>query len=148
MQIVTLSEQDLPALAELYRQFREEESYLEAMRKTFQRLEKDRNYIFLGVRLRDRLVGSVMGVLCEELYGECRPFMVVEDVIVDRAHRRQGIGSLLMRGIEERAVRNRCSHIMLVTDSSRREALAFYESLGYHPNDYRGFKRYLGEGPR
>jgi transcriptional regulator GlxA family with amidase domain len=23
-----------------------------------------------------------MGILCEELYGQCRPFMAVEDVIV------------------------------------------------------------------
>jgi hypothetical protein len=33
-----------------------------------------------------------MGILCEELYGQCRPFMAVEDVIVDQAHRRRGIG--------------------------------------------------------
>jgi lysophospholipase L1-like esterase/ribosomal protein S18 acetylase RimI-like enzyme len=146
VQIVALTEQDLSALAELYRQFRGEQSSLEAMRKTFRRLARDTNYTLLGARLRDRLVGSVMGVLCGELYGECRPFMVVEDMIVDRTHRRQGIGSLLMRAIETRAVRSNCSYIMLVTDSSRREALAFYQSLGYHLNDYRGFKKYLSTG--
>jgi hypothetical protein len=35
MIIGELSEQDLPALAELYRQFRGEESFLDKMRATF-----------------------------------------------------------------------------------------------------------------
>lgn len=113
------------------------------MRQAFRRLEKNKNYTFLGVKHEDNLVGSVMGILCEELYGECRPFMVVEDVIVDQACRRRGIGSLLMRKIEERATRCNCSYLMLVTDSSRHEAYGFYGSLGYHPEKYRGFKKYL-----
>jgi GNAT superfamily N-acetyltransferase len=86
---------------------------------------------------------TVMGVLCRELYGRCRPFMVVEDVIVDQAHRRRGIGTLLMRAIEQEAFRNQCSYIMLVTDATRREALGFYEHLGYHPDRYKACKMYL-----
>jgi hypothetical protein len=92
MEIVALKEQDLPDLAQLYRQFRGEGSCLEDMRKPFRRLRKNANYTFLGVRAGGRLVASVMGILCEELYGQCRPFMVVEDVIVDQAHRRRCIG--------------------------------------------------------
>jgi GNAT superfamily N-acetyltransferase len=115
MEIVALKEQDLPDLAQLYRQFRGEGSCLEDMRKPFRRLRKNANYTFLGVRAGGRLVASVMGILCEELYGQCRPFMVVEDVIVDQAHRRRGIGSLLIRAIEREALRNGCSCIMLVT---------------------------------
>jgi ribosomal protein S18 acetylase RimI-like enzyme len=148
MEIVALKGQDLPDLARLYRQFRGEQSCLEDMRKTFRRLQKNANYTLLGVRVGGSLVASVMGILCEELYGRCRPFMVVEDVIVDRAHRRRGIGSLLMRAIEEEALRNNCGYIMLVTDAVRVEALGFYESLGYHPDRYRACKKYLGAAER
>jgi GNAT superfamily N-acetyltransferase len=49
-------------------------------------------------------------------------FMVVEDVIVDREQRRRGIGSVLMRAIEEQAVSRNCSYIMFVTDSTRVDA--------------------------
>jgi predicted N-acetyltransferase YhbS len=143
MKIVALSEQDLPELARLYRQFRGEESSVEDMRKTFRRLRKNKNYTFLGVREGGILVGSVMGILCEELYGSCRPFMIVEDMVVDQASRRRGIGSMLMRSIEQEARRNSCSYIMLVTDASRREALGFYGYLGYHPDRYRACKKYL-----
>jgi ribosomal protein S18 acetylase RimI-like enzyme len=143
MKIVALTKQDLPDLAHLYEQFRGEVSSLQDMRETFRRLQRNTSYTLLGVREGGRLVASVMGILCEELYGRCRPFMVVEDVIVDQAHRRRGIGSLLMRAIEEEAFRNDCSYIMLVTDAARLEALGFYESLGYHPDRYRACKKYL-----
>ena len=132
---------DLGALADLYRQFRGEESSLETMRATFQRLEANPDYIFLAAKQDGRLVGSVMGVVCEELYGDCRPFMVVEDVIVDTAHRRSGIGSVLMRELERRAAERGCAYIIFVTESRRVEARRFYESLGYSPDAYSGFKK-------
>jgi ribosomal protein S18 acetylase RimI-like enzyme len=145
IRVAALSERDLLDLARLYSQFRGEQSYLEDMRRTFAKLEKDPDYKFLCVREDGRLVGSVMGVLCRELYGSCRPFMVVEDVIVDRAHRRRGIGSRLMQALEQEAVRHGCSYIMLVTDAKRTDALGFYERLGYHPERYRACKKYLDE---
>ena len=143
MRVTALTEADLPDLARLYRQFRGEESCLEDMKIAFRRLENDPDYTLLGVREAGRLVGSVMGILCQELYGRCRPFMVVEDLIVDQAHRRRGVGSELMRGIEQEALRHQCSYIMLVTDANRIEALGFYEHLGYHPDRYRACKKYL-----
>jgi ribosomal protein S18 acetylase RimI-like enzyme len=143
MRVVALAEQDLPDLARLYSQFRGEQSSLEDMRITFGKLEKDTNYLLFGVREGGRLVGSVTGVLCRELYGSCCPFMVVEDVIVDQAHRRRGVGSKLMQAVEQEALRHDCSYIMLVTDANRTDALGFYEHLGYHPERYRACKKYL-----
>jgi GNAT superfamily N-acetyltransferase len=143
MEIVTLTEQDLPALAGLYRQFRGERSSPRDMRRVFHRMDKNPGYKLLGVKRGRRLVGTVMGVVCEELYGRCRPFMVVENMIVDQTGRRQGAGTLLMRAIEEEAVRRGCGYIMLVTDCFRTEALEFYHSLGYDPNSHRGLKKYL-----
>ena len=143
MRVAALTEADLPDLARLYRQFRGEESCLEHMRIAFRRLENDPDYTLLGVREAGRLVGSVMGILCRELYGSCRPFMVVEDVIVDQTHRRRGVGSKLMQAMEQAAIRHDCSYIMLVTDAIRTDALGFYKHLGYHPDRYRACKKYL-----
>jgi hypothetical protein len=84
MEIVALKEQDLPDLTQLYRQFRGEESCLEDMRKTFRRLRKNANYTLLGVKAGGRLVASIMGILCEELHGQCRPFMVVTDEVQEK----------------------------------------------------------------
>lgn len=143
MEIGRLTENDMPALAELYRQFWGEESCLEKMQATFRRLKDDPDYIFLAARSDKRLVGSVMGIVCEELYGDCVPFMVVEDVIVDQGRRREGIGSALMCELEKYAAERNCSYILFVTESERTDAQWFYESLGYKPDAYKGFKKRL-----
>ena len=92
---------------------------------------------------QNNLVGSVMGIICEELYGDCNPFMVVEDVIVDKHQRRLGIASSLMRELEICALKHNCNYIIFVTESERTEAHRFYESLGYKSDEYKGFKKRL-----
>ena len=144
MIIRRLQKEDLPALARLYMQFWNEESSLVRMQETFARLRDDPDYVFLIAEVDDEIAGSLMGIVCEELYGECRPFMVIEDVIVDREFRQQGIGSALIREIESYAVSRNCNYIIFVSELERTDAVPFYRSLGYSPDSYRGFKKRLG----
>jgi GNAT superfamily N-acetyltransferase len=146
MEIHRLTEDDLEPLAALYKQFWGETSSLDAMHTTFARLQANPNYLLLGAKRSRQLVGSAMGIICEELYGECKPFMVVEDVIVDKAHRRKSIGSVLMRELEQHAADAGCSYIIFVTESERADAHRFYDSLGYESDAYRGFKKRLNAG--
>jgi len=83
MKITKLTENDLPALASLYKHFWGEESSVDKMKTTFAVLNDNPDYIFLVARHDERIVGSVIGIICHELYGECKPFMVIEDMIVD-----------------------------------------------------------------
>ena len=87
----------------MYRQFWGEESSLEKMHEKFQELKDNQNYIFLSVLEDNQLVGSILGIICEELYGQCQPFMVIEDFIVDENHRQQGIGTALINKMEDYA---------------------------------------------
>jgi GNAT superfamily N-acetyltransferase len=144
MGIRELKETDLESLAELYVQFWGETSCPAKMRETFRRLKDNPDYIFLVAEHKGHIAGSLMGIICEELYGECRPFLVIEDVIVDKASRHKGIGSALIRKIENCAISRNCNYIIFVTESERTEALPFYQSLGYSPEAYRGFKKRLG----
>ena len=148
MEIRKLIEDDLVSLAVLYQQFWGEVSSLEKMRTTFQRLKRNPNYILLVADQQNNLVGSVMGIICEELYGDCKPFMVVEDVIVDKRQRRLGIASSLMKELERCASENNCNYIIFVTESERTEAHRFYESIGYKSDAYKGFKKRLKTAQR
>jgi ribosomal protein S18 acetylase RimI-like enzyme len=145
MLIRRLKNEDLPALARLYVQFWNEGTSLGRMQETFRRLKDDPDYVFLVADIDDEIAGSLMGIICEELYGECRPFMVIEDVIVDLEFRQQGIGSALMREIEVYAISRNCNYIIFVSEVERTDALPFYRSIGYAPEKYRGFKKRLGE---
>lgn len=87
--------EDIPKLALLYKQFWNEGSCVETMIKQFEKLHRNSSYVLLSAVEDDELIGSVMGIVCEELYGKCEPFMVVENMIVDKEHRRRGVEPLL-----------------------------------------------------
>jgi ribosomal protein S18 acetylase RimI-like enzyme len=146
MKIEKLTEQDMVPLAELFEQFWNEKSSTEKMRETFSRLFSNPAYILLVAKQDDRLVGFVMGVICEELYGDCKPFLVVEDMIINNAHRQNGAGTALMLELEKIAAYRECCQIILVTESSRTSALQFYKSLGYEFEPYKGFKKRIRNG--
>ena len=55
----------------------------------------------------------------------------VAGLVVDQAHRNQGIGALLMKKAEEWACDRNCRGIMLRSRSARKGAHRFYERLGY-----------------
>lgn len=65
---------------------------IELMESKFIDLQENPNYIFLSALEENHLIGSVLGIICEELYGECKPFLLIEDLIVDQKYRRKGIG--------------------------------------------------------
>lgn len=143
MKIVRLQEQDLPQLASLYRELIDREACPEKMPSVFRAMRDNPDYLVLVAKEGTELIGSVMGVVCLDLFGKCNPFMVVENMIVSRASRHSGVGTLLMRELERAAAQRHCNYLMLLSNSLRADAHAFYEKLGYDPSGFRGFKKYL-----
>jgi len=84
---------------------------------------------FLVADIDGRPVGWVHVVLAE--YVDAEAFVMVAGLVVDRNHRRLGIGRALMNEAEQWA-RERGSSIVRLTSSTTREgAHRFYEGLGY-----------------
>ena len=143
MQIARIQEADLPALDALYQQMQPTGFSIESMREALPTVGEDSNHIVLGAKVDGKLVGTVLAVVCQMLYGHCKRFMVVEDVVVDGQHRRMGVGAALMRELETHAIRTECRYIMLTTDSDRLGAQRFYGALGYQSSGYVAFKKKL-----
>jgi len=141
--ISPVGEEDLPGLSRLYEQFWGEPSDVGDMLSVLRRLERNPDYVLLAARRDGILLGSALGIVCHELYGDCSPFMVVEDFVVDQGGQRQGVGTLLMVELERVAASRDCTQIILVTESDRTGAVSFYESLGYESTPYSGFKKRL-----
>ncbi|WFE41640.1 GNAT family N-acetyltransferase [Micromonospora sp. WMMD998] len=93
---------------------------------------------FLG----PRLVGTVDTLVAPNLTHGARPFMLVENVVVDHAARRQGVAAALMRSAVDSARSANCYKIQLVSNHRRVEAHRFYESAGFTPSAT-GYRRYL-----
>ena len=109
----------------------------------FDKIEKNEDYFLLGAKCNDKLGGSLMGIICHDLVGECKPFMVIENVIVSSKYRGFGIGKKLMNEIERIGKEKGCYYTMFVSGAQRKEAHKFYESLGYRLDEVQGFRKYL-----
>lgn len=71
MEIRKMIADDIPKLALLYKQFWNEDSCEEAMIKQFEKLQRSDNYVLLSAVLGGELIGSAMGIDCEDLYDKC-----------------------------------------------------------------------------
>ena len=143
MNIEPITENELPELANLYQQLIPNEVSIPKMKSVLKRHKDNPNHIIIGAKINGMLVGSLLAVVGEMLFGQCKSFMVVEDVVVDESHQREGIGVALMQYIEDYAQKNNCSYIMLITDIDRVSSQQFYKSLGYKTDEYCAFKKQL-----
>lgn len=144
IEIDLLKNTDLQGLKNLYEQgFESSPTDFEKMIKTYDSIKNDSNYNILCAKINGLIVGSVMGVSCFELFGECKPFMVVENVVVLKEYRKKGIAKRLMSSLEERARKLNCSMILFVSSAHRTGAHRLYESLGFGIDQVNGYRKRL-----
>lgn len=113
------------------------------MTEVFNQIKDNPNYIILCARKDGKVVGSVMGVVCYELFGQCLPFMVVENVVVLSGYMRLGIARQLMLKLEKLAISSKCTTILFVSSEHRTGAHKLYESLGYGVDKVNGYRKRL-----
>jgi GNAT superfamily N-acetyltransferase len=143
MNISHVTSADLEELAGLYQQLGATTTCLEQMEAALNKDMATDNPVILVARIDGKVVGTLLAATCQMLFGECRSFMIVEDVVVDEAYRRKGVGKALMQYAEQMARQRNCSYIMLITDTARVESQAFYDALGYKSAEYCAFKKHL-----
>src|SRR5207245_134694 len=84
-----------------------------------------------GLALLAEEDGKAVGYVLAR-YGDHGPTTVyVSDLWVDSTARRGGVGRELMRGVSEAAIAHGSTHVVLDVDSKNRDAIAFYEHLGF-----------------
>ncbi|QWU18393.1 GNAT family N-acetyltransferase [Paenibacillus sophorae] len=91
----------------------------------------------------NRIIGTVHLHICMDALSGCRPFAVVERVIVSPDMQGKGCGAALMRYAEQTATERGALKIMLSSASRREEAHLFYAALGYDGEGSKLFKKYL-----
>ena len=142
--IDTLRFEYLEGLKEVYEDgFDGSTTEISLMTQTYNAIKDNSNYIILCALYGNRVVGSVMGIVCYELFGKCLPFMVVENVAVLKEYRRKGIANKLIENLEQRALENKCSTILFVSSEHRTGAHKLYESLGFGVDKVNGYRKRL-----
>ncbi len=92
-------------------------------------LENDRGCVLVAEEA-GRVVGMCTGQVVVST-AEGGPALLVEDMVVDPAHRGQGIGRALMNAMAGWAVEQGATRLQLLADSNNQPGLAFYQRLGW-----------------
>ncbi|MDO8963948.1 MAG: GNAT family N-acetyltransferase [Coriobacteriia bacterium] len=142
MDITPITPTDLPAIGRLHEHFWGESSDVDAMAATLRDLSNDPDHLLLAARVDGVCVGTATGVVCHGLYGGRDSYLVIEDVVVDPAHRRRGVATALLGALERAARERGCKQMILLTESVRADAAALYESCGFAAR-WTGFKKKL-----
>jgi GNAT superfamily N-acetyltransferase len=135
---------DAVALSEMFFEFIGISSDINKMQNQLEFISQQPNYFVAVACVNDVVLGTAMGIICHDLVGNCSPFLLVENVVVSRKSRGQGLGKVLMNSLEDFAKDNNCNYIMLASSNERNEAHLFYESLGYE-GAKRGFIKRLSK---
>ena len=93
------------------------------------RILSRRDQHFVVAEVDGHLVGWLHAAISE--YVESGAFVVIGGLVVDRSHRRRGIGRALMNHAEEWAQKQGCSIVRLWSSAARSASHQFYERLGY-----------------
>lgn len=141
--VEAVKDEDLEELAMLFEELSESKTNYEKMVENFNWMKANPDYVLLGAKYNGELAGTIMGIICRDMVGECKPFMVIENVIVKSSRRGKGIGKILMHKLEDIGRERDCYYTMFVSLMRRREAHKFYESVGYSFDVVQGFKKYL-----
>lgn len=85
----------------------------------------------IGAFAAEGMVGTCTLNLCPNLSWSGRSYAVIENVIVSRHHRNQGIGKAILRYATEFARQAGCYKVALMTGSKNPSTHRFYESAGF-----------------
>ena len=131
--IRTADQSDLPSLLELYKQLHSNDEIvsLEAAGKILvQLLRYAGSTIFLGLR-DDIIVATCTLIVVPNLTRGGAPYALIENVVTDAQHRKQGYGKQILKAAVSSAWHHDCYKVMLLTGSRDPATLSFYEEAGF-----------------
>lgn len=124
--VYMLADDDLGSTREQY-EHPLPESYL----KAFRDISSDPNNELIVACDGDSIVGVQQITFTPHIARQGGWRATIEGVRISGSYRSQGVGTQLIEWAIERAMERGCQMVQLTTDKSRRDALRFYERLGF-----------------
>lgn len=115
----------------------------EKMARQVEEINGDSNKYLLAAVDKETgvLCGSLLGVVFQDICGDGRPILLVENVAVLPEYQRKGVGKAMFREIERWGKEKDCHYEILVSGMQRTGAHKFYAAQGFQ--EVKGFKKYL-----
>ena len=145
MKIREARSSDLDGLLQLYTQLHENPvpKSKDSLLTLWDRILRDKqHHIIVGVE-NGIIVSSCVIIIIPNLTHNQQPYGLVENVITDEAHRRNGYASAVLNYAKELALSEHCYKIMLLTGSKEKHTLNFYKKSRYNSDDRTAFIQWL-----
>jgi GNAT superfamily N-acetyltransferase len=130
---------DLPSVLRLYAQpdFDDGVTLLLAhAERIFERMRSYPDYTLHVAEHGGTVVGSLALLIMDNLGHVGAPSAVVEDVVVDPAYQRRGVGRAMLAYAIDIARDRGCYKLALSSNAKRAHAHAFYEALGFRRHGF------------
>ena len=88
----------------------------------------------------EEVIGSCFITIIPNLSKGIRAFGIIENVITDKKYRGKGIGKKLMNMAIEKAKKEKCYKVQLMSNVKRIDAHKFYEKIGFDGASKKGFE--------
>jgi GNAT superfamily N-acetyltransferase len=128
MLIRVAEDADLPALLALYSQLNPEAAPSATGWPAMRAREGLTVYV---AEVEAGAVATCTLVIIPNMTRGARPYALIENVVTDAAHRRQGLGEAVLHAAVEAAWQAGCYKVMLLTGSKQASTLRFYENAGF-----------------
>ena len=145
LQVRRSTREDLPAVLSLLGQMHEDEVPVrtaEDLAATFEEMLASPARALLVAVLDDTAVGTLDLFVMANLTRGGRPWAGIENMVVDAAHRQQGIGGALMEVAIDAAREVGCYKVQLISHEKRDAAHMLYKRAGFDA-PVTGYRRYL-----
>lgn len=105
---------------------------ISSMQKRLKVCMNSGTYYCLVAEIEKHIVALAFFIIYPSCYKDSNRCLL-EALIVNEQHRRQGIGKELIKSLEKLAQEHNCSSISLISNTHRdKGTLSFYKNLGYH----------------
>lgn len=137
------NQRELEQLNELMGQLAEKANSLEKLREIVKRynMREDAFLMVAEDKENSRICGSLLAVLFEDYCGECKPLMVIENVVTHQEYQGKGVGKKMFETIAAWGKSRNVNYGLLCSDMEREGAHEFYRAIGC--KEVKGFKKYL-----
>ena len=132
------TEADLPEVIRLQHQLDDAEPPIseENAASIFARMNTYPDYGIFVAEADGTIAGTFTLLVMDKLGHNGAPAGIVEDVVVDRDRRGQGIGGAMMRFAMHHCRARGCYKLALSSNAKRTDAHAFYERLGFRRHGF------------
>ena len=88
-----------------------------------------------------KLCGSVLAIVFDDFCDDCKPLMLIENVVTHHDYQHKGVGKRMFEEMEAWGSAHNVNYASLCSSLSREGAHKFYHAIGY--KEVKGFKKFL-----